>query len=151
MKIKTKYFDEIDVDEKDMITFENGIPGFWEETRFVILPFTDDGLFEIMQSVATPELAFVITDPFFFFKDYAFDLDDGVAEQLGIVRPEDVKVSVILTIREPFENTTANLQAPVVINRKNRKAKQVVLNNVPYTTKHPLFPKKGADAGRGVK
>lgn len=139
MEIETKYFGKKTINKSDIITFENGIPGFLDEKEFVLIPFTDDGVYEMMQSVQTPELAFIVTNPFYFFHDYEFDLEDNVVEQLEIEKAEDIKVIVILTIQDPFNNTTANLQAPVIINTKNNKAKQVILNNESYTTKHRLF------------
>lgn len=144
MKISTKYFGEITINEEEILTFESGIPGFLDEKQFIIQMLTDDGLYSVLQSVTTPELAFVITDPFFFFKDYDFHLDDAVVEQLGIEKPTDVRVVNILTLQDPFEKTTINLQAPVIINTKNNKAKQVILNDEKYTIKQPLFHKSPA-------
>lgn len=141
MKIKTKYHGEITIDERQIIHFENGLPGFLEEKQFVILPLTDDQIYLILQSIQTPEIAFVITNPFFFYKDYEFKLEDGVVEQLEIKEPGDVQVFNILTIYDPFEKTTINLQAPIVINIKNNRAKQVILNYDHYTTREPLFQK----------
>jgi len=139
MEIDTLYFGSKHVNENEIVTFENGIPGFLVEKKFVLLPFTDDGMYQIMQSVQTKELAFVVTNPFLFFKDYEFELEDSTIEQLQINDKVDIIVFSILTIQDPFTETTANLQAPVIINRKNQKGKQVILNNVPYMTKHKLF------------
>lgn len=141
MKIKTKYHGEITIDERQIIHFENGLPGFLEEKQFIILPLTDNQIYLILQSIQTPEIAFVITNPFFFYKDYEFKLEDGVVEQLEIKEPGDVQVFNILTIYDPFEKTTINLQAPIVINIKNNRAKQVILNYDHYTTREPLFQK----------
>lgn len=146
MNIQTKYFNQITIDEKDILHFENGIPGFLDEKKFILLPLTDDKIYLILQSITTPELAFVVTEPFLFFKDYDFNLEDSVIEQLNIQDPADVRVLNILTLQDPFEKTTVNLQAPIIINRKNNKAKQVILNNTSYTTKHKLFNEPPAQA-----
>lgn len=139
MNIHTKYHGEITIEESDIIQFENGIPGFLHEQEFIILPLTEDGIYSVMQSVRTSQLAFVITNPFIFYKDYDFTLEDVIVKQLGIEAITDVKVFNILTLQEPFEKTTVNLQAPIIINTKNNQAKQVILNNESYKTKHPLF------------
>lgn len=144
MNIQTKYHGDITVTDEDILFFENGIPGFLDEHQFIILPLTDDGIYSVMQSVQTAELAFVIADPFIFYKDYDFNLENAVVNQLNIKEPVDVKVYNILTLHDPFEETTINLQAPVIINTKNNQAKQVILNNESYTTKHPLFTKSHA-------
>lgn len=141
MKIQTKYHGEITIEETQIVHFENGLPGFFEENEFVILPLTEEQVYFILQSVNTPELAFVITNPFLFYKDYEFKLEDGVIEKLGIKQAEDVQIFNILTIQDPFEKTTINLQAPIVINIQNKRAKQVFLNHESYTTREPLFQK----------
>jgi flagellar assembly factor FliW len=139
MKIQTKYHGNIEINKEGILHFENGIPGFLEENEFIVLDLPDNDVFFILQSVQTSEIGFVIINPFSFFKDYEFKLDDSLLMQLGLENEEDVQVFVILTVQEPFEKTTANLQGPVVINRKNNKAKQVILNDSIYTTKHPVF------------
>lgn len=139
MEIDTLYFGTKQIQEDDIVTFEYGIPGFQDERKFVFLPFTEDNIYQIMQSVQTKELAFVVTNPFIFFKDYEFDLDDSTINQLDIQEKVDLTIYSILTVQDPFIETTANLQAPVIINQKNNKAKQLILSNVPYKTKHRLF------------
>lgn len=138
MKIETRYFGEMELDESSVLQFAHGIPGFPEEKKFVLLNIPDNPAFQILQSVQNKNLAFVVTNPHLFYKDYAFDLDDGTVAQLDIQKPEDVAVYGILTLQEPFEQSTINLQAPVVIHTKNRQAKQVVLNTKDYHTRHPI-------------
>src|SRR3954447_20365214 len=122
MNIKTKYHDEITINEEDIIHFEKGIPGFPSETKFVQIPLTEDGLFQVLQSISSPDIGFITTDPFFFKKDYDFSIEDSVVESLEFQNEKDVKVIVIITAQEPFNYSTANLQAPVIINMVNRKA-----------------------------
>ena len=141
MKIQTKYHGDIEVEQKDILHFEKGIPGFLHEKRFTLLALPDQALFTIMQSVETPELAFVLTSPFSFIDKYEFILDDNTIEQLSIFNQEDISVLTIVTIQEPFEKTTANLQAPIILNVKNNKAKQVILNDSEYQIRYPLFEK----------
>ncbi|KYD09174.1 flagellar assembly protein FliW [Heyndrickxia sporothermodurans] len=139
MKIETKYHGETEINEKDVLHFEKGIPGFPEEYKFILLPLPDQALFTIMQSLQTAGLAFVLTSPFNFIDKYEFSLDESTMEQLSIESQEDISVFTIVTVQDPFEKTTANLQAPIVLNIKNNKAKQVILNDSPYKIKHPLF------------
>ncbi|WP_307892639.1 flagellar assembly protein FliW [Bacillus swezeyi] len=138
MIIKTKYHGETQIQEEQMIVFENGLPGFTDEQKFVILPLSEDSPFVVLQSAQTEELAFIVASPFIFFKDYGFDLDETTVELLEIESGEDVEVMAILTIEEPFEKSTANLIAPIVVNRKKMLAKQVTLHDSPYQTKHPI-------------
>ncbi len=67
MKISTSYHGDIEIDNQQTLTFNQGIPGFLEETEFVILPLPEAEAFQVLQSIQTKELAFIITDPFQFF------------------------------------------------------------------------------------
>jgi flagellar assembly factor FliW len=143
MKIATKYHGDIEIHEQNIVRFEQGIPGFLEEKLFVLLPL-EDTPFIILQSVNTPALGFVLIEPFSYFPTYEIDLDDNTLEQLQITGEQDVALYVILTVADPFDDTTANLQAPIVINVNKRLGKQVILTNTDYKTKHRLFPEKVA-------
>nr|WP_144921548.1 flagellar assembly protein FliW [Paenibacillus bovis] len=145
MKIQTKYHGEVEIVEDTILIFEKGIPGFPDEKKFTLLPLPDLTNMSVMQSVTTPALALVVADPYTLFSPYEFALDDNTVEELEIAGPEDVSALVILTVQDPFEKSTANLQAPIVMNMKKNKGKQVILNNENYKTKQPLFgqPVKG--------
>ncbi|MCU7741728.1 flagellar assembly protein FliW [Priestia megaterium] len=139
MKISTSYHGDIEIDNQQTLTFNQGIPGFLEETEFVILPLPEAEAFQVLQSIQTKELAFIITDPFQFFLDYDFQLEPQEIEKLQLQQTEDAAVYVLLTMSDSVENITANLQAPVIINTKQQLAKQVILMNTAYETKHRLF------------
>ncbi|ADE72088.1 MULTISPECIES: flagellar assembly protein FliW [Priestia] len=139
MKISTSYHGDIEIDNQQTLTFNQGIPGFLEETEFVILPLPEAEAFQVLQSIQTKELAFIITDPFQFFLDYDFQLELQEIEKLQLQQAEDAAVYVLLTMSDSVEKITANLQAPVIINTKQQLAKQVILMNTAYETKHRLF------------
>jgi flagellar assembly factor FliW len=141
MKLNSKYHNEVEVKDEEVLHFDKGIPGFPEERKFVILPLNEDGSFSVLQSVESAGLALVIASPFDFFKDYDFQLEDPVVQELGLESENDVVVYTILTVEDPFEKTTANLQAPIIINKANNKAKQIILVEEGYKTKHNLFGK----------
>ncbi|WP_419882282.1 flagellar assembly protein FliW [Peribacillus sp. B-H-3] len=138
MNITTKFHGEQEIKKDDILTFETGIPGFLEEKKFCILPL-EDSPFYVLQSTKSKNTAFIMADPFTFFKEYEFDLADEVMENLEIQSNEHVAVFVILTIREPFNETTANLQAPIIINTKGLLGKQYIINRGAYTTRHKII------------
>ncbi|WP_416729629.1 flagellar assembly protein FliW [Fictibacillus sp. JL2B1089] len=138
MILHTKFEETIEISEKDILHFEHGLPGFEDEKQFVLLPM-EGTPFSTLQSVSTRDLAFFTTNPFLFFKNYDFELVESVQKQLKIKEESDVLVQVILTIQEPLEKSTGNLQAPVVINVKENLAKQVVLTDNKYRTRHELL------------
>lgn len=148
MKINTKYHGEIEIDDKVIVKFEEGIPSFEDEKQFVVLPLEEDSPFLILQSMTTSSLGFVIINPFEYFADYTIDVSESTVQKLKIENEECVAIYTILTVQEPFENTTANLSGPIVINAKEQLGKQVILNNDKYTTQHriiisPATPSKG--------
>ncbi|MGM0754081.1 MAG: flagellar assembly protein FliW [Bacillota bacterium] len=147
MNIDTKYHGAIDIHSEEVLIFDHGIPGFGEEKQFILLPLPENEWFHILQSVATPQLGFVVTDPFVFFKEYDFELDQASVELLENPSEKEVQVLSILTVRETLHESTANLQAPIIINLANRKGKQVILNNTDYQTKHQIFAQPAGKKG----
>ena len=139
MKINTKFAGEVEITEDDIIHFEKGIPAFENEKQFVIIPMGEDAPFFLLQSVQTVEVAFIIVNPFQFFFDYEVKLTDAIISELGIEKEEDVAIYCILTVREPFSETTMNLQAPLVINTKNRKGKQHIILDADYPTRQKFL------------
>ncbi|WP_051189196.1 flagellar assembly protein FliW [Halalkalibacillus halophilus] len=138
MKINTIYFGEVEIEEEQIITFESGLPGFQAEKQFVLLDLENNPAFKVLQSTQTTELAFVVTNPFLIYSDYEFKLDEATVEQLNVEKPEHILAWTIVTLKEPFESSTLNLQAPVVINLNNNHGKQILLNNEKYHTKHSI-------------
>ena len=147
-KIYTSRFGEIEVDEKKIIRFKDGIPAFEDEHEFVILPYEEESPYYFMQSLSSPDLAFLLTIPFLFFNDYTFELDDETVNELGIEDSENVFYYSMVTIPNgSIRYMTANLLAPIVLNGANMQAKQVVLEKSNYTTKHRLFPESAKKEG----
>ena len=140
-KFMTSRFGEIEAEEDKIIHFAEGLPAFEDERDFLIIPYEEGSPYMFLQSLQTPDLAFLMTVPFIFFPDYEFTIEDDVEQELALTSPEDVLIYTILTLSgQDIRDLTANLMAPVVINAKTRKAKQVVLDKGSYTTKHRLFP-----------
>ncbi|WP_100332367.1 flagellar assembly protein FliW [Bacillus xiapuensis] len=140
MIIDTKYHGQINISQKDIWTFRQGLPGFAGEKQFTLLAFPDNGVFFVLQSTNTPSLGFIVANPFSFFPDYDIQLEDSAVAALQLEKAEQAAVYTILTVHDPFEQTTANLQAPVIVNTASNQAKQVILNDRRYQTRHPLFP-----------
>ena len=140
-KADTLRFGPIEVEDEKVIHFPEGIPAFEQEHEFVLIPYDEESPYVFLQSLQTPDLAFLMTMPFIFFPDYEFELDDENQQKLGLERQEDMLLYVLLTIPQGrVQDMTANLMAPLVINAANQQARQLVLEHSPYQTKHRLFP-----------
>ncbi|WP_177505827.1 flagellar assembly protein FliW [Anaerosinus sp.] len=144
----TTRFGKIEVGETDIIKFVEGIPGFPEEKEFVMIPFGENEPFVFMQSLREPDLAFLLTDPFLFFKEYEFVLSDELLEELEIREQSDFNIYCILSIPDKkVKNTTANLAAPLIVQNHTKQAIQLILEKTTYTTRHRLFQEESAERG----
>ncbi len=140
MVVQSTRFGPLEVGDQDIISFPQGLPGFEDEKAFVYLPYGPDSPFAFLQSVGEPALTFFIAEPFPFFTDYEFELSDDRAKEIGITADSPFQVFCIVTVPDNLEEMTANLLAPLVVNWKERRAIQTVLDNKGYTTRHRLFP-----------
>ena len=115
------------------------LPGFPEARTFELEPVEDQGgALSILRSTDQPGLEFVVALPEAFFPDYAPELDDTTVERLAVTSAEDVLVLVILTVAERIEHTTANLLAPVIVNRHTGQAVQALLVSLGYDIRTPI-------------
>ncbi|MBN6206874.1 flagellar assembly protein FliW [Ralstonia pickettii] len=145
MKLQTKYHGEVEVQETKIIHFPKGLPGFPDETDFIILDLPDNTAFQLLQSTKTSALAFVITNPYLFYQDYTLRLNDDLIELLEIKTQEDVAVYSIVTLKNPFLKSTINLRAPIIINSSLLLGKQYILNDSNYSSRAPLTPEEKGD------
>lgn len=140
MKLNTHHFGEIEVNESDTIDFQESLLGFEDMKRFVVIDNPDpENPFKWLQSVDEPSLAFVITNPFLFINNYEFDIPKKAVKDLELEKHEDVIIYSIVVIPEDIKDMTLNLKGPIIVNIKNNKARQIVLQNDEYTLKYKLF------------
>ena len=78
MKIKTRKFGEIEIDEKKILSMPKGLPGFPGFERFVLIEDPESAPFCWFQSLEEPNLALVIINPFLFKPDYEIDLKEFI-------------------------------------------------------------------------
>ena len=144
MQIKSTRFGEFEVSEELIVQFPEGLPGFEDQKQFAFLPYTvdeDNSPFAYMQSVQDPDLTLLLADPFLFFKHYSLNLNDEDAAQLGLSDSEETAgVYGVVAVPEKIDQMTVNLVAPIVVNWKEQKGMQIILDRSPYSTKHRLFP-----------
>lgn len=122
------------------LNFAAGIPGFPELRQFALVWWGDeDGPFSILTSLEETSLEFLVVPPHTFFPDYAPEVDDDTAERLGLETADDAILMVIVTVGDDPGSATANLLAPIVVNRHTREAAQIVLDDGEQPLRAPLF------------
>lgn len=146
MLIKTVNFGDLEIPEDGVVEFSEGLPGFPRIHRFAVLEFEDVKPFQYLQALGDPPIALLIIDPFLVDANYAFQLSSMDMEEIQVTKSEDLTVYAVASIPENPEDATVNLMAPIVINEKVRKGKQVILADTKYSLKHPLL-KRAGDAG----
>jgi flagellar assembly factor FliW len=121
------------------ITFRDGMPGFEDKHQFK-LEFPEEGSpLCRLQSVEDEGLAFILADPFVFYPSYEFQLPESAIAELEIQSLADILVMVVVNVRDELTTAMANLVAPIVIHMGRGQAKQVILTNTEYLTRHPLL------------
>ena len=123
------------------ISFAAGLPGFPDAHRFALVYWGDDDEtpFSILTCLDEPDLEFLVVPPVVFFPDYAPEIDDATAERLGITAADDALLLVIVNIGDDPSTATANLLAPIVVNRHTREAVQAVLSDADHDLRAPLL------------
>ena len=104
--------------DKIELEFPNGLLGF-ENCNHFMLEKSEYEPFYWLSSEDDKNLSFLVLDPFICFHDYEVDVEDSVLSQIDIKSPDDVLVLTIITIPGNGKNITANLEGPIMINKKN--------------------------------
>ena len=117
----------------------DGLLGFEELKRYVIVEEETALPFRWLVSQDQPEIMFVIVDPVLIYgTDYAVSLAESDRDVLDLGAEDEVQTWVLVSPAEGPERFTANLKGPVVFNTRNRVAKQVVVYNPAYAFRHPI-------------
>ncbi|MBN2582945.1 MAG: flagellar assembly protein FliW [Planctomycetes bacterium] len=136
MKVRTTRFDELEIDDRQVIDFPLGILGFPEFRRWILLQASAESVFFWLQSGDAPDLAFIVVQPQLFFKDYQVRAQ---AEELRVIDLDDAGDGEVFVICNHVGNAiTVNLQGPLIFNARTRQARQVVLCDRHLTTRHEL-------------
>ncbi len=138
-KFITSRFGEVEVNPSEVIFMPEGLLGFNQYRDYILLEDQQQAPFLWLQSVEEPDLAFVVVDPFLFFPGYQVQVKP---QELASIQLDDVanaKILSIVTVPADPMDLTANLRGPLVFNVEKKMAKQLVLIDDRYTTKHYLL------------
>jgi flagellar assembly factor FliW len=139
MQVQTTRFGTIKVSESDVVAFNDGLLGFTELHKFVLLDDPNDEIFAWLQSCDNPGIAFPILEPELFIENFNPTITKGDLQAIGLASKEGMRLFTIITIPEDVTQMTANLKAPVAINIAKKTAKQVVVQENDYQIKFPIF------------
>ncbi|MEW6243577.1 MAG: flagellar assembly protein FliW [Bacillota bacterium] len=151
MEIETTRFGVIQYREEDVLTFPDGLLGFPNSRRYIIIDVGGSVAFKWMQSLDQPELAFIVVRPGYFRTDYNPHISDDDRKALQLDSQDEIACFAIVSVPRDPERMTANLRGPLVVNLSKRIGRQVVLTDERYTTRHPIIDEYRALASRSVQ
>jgi len=133
------FFDELVFSQDDIITFPDGIPGFEKHKPFVIVETPQFDPFAWLVCVDGSRLRFAVINPLIFVPDYSPKLPKSLFTESDIGgNPSDLVLYTIVTLRENPLESTANLAAPIFINKVKKKGTQIITDDERYNTQEPL-------------
>jgi len=144
VKVATKAYGLIDVNEHQRITFPQGLLGFETFKNYVLLD-AERQPFYWLQSLDVEQVAFILINPFLFRPDFEMNIDNEDLLPIGITDPGKALIFSIVTIPMDGSPMTANLQGPLVINRDSRLGIQAVLTDPRWRTKHDIIAELSAE------
>lgn len=142
MKINTRIFGEIEIEDEKVIAFENGIIGFPDMKHFVLIHDAEKGTnagIRFLQSVEEPGFAMPVMDPLVVKPDYDPEVDDELLKAAGHITPDNILVLVTVTVPKDIKKMSVNLQGPIVINVEEHKACQIIVENGDYPVKFSIY------------
>jgi len=144
MKMKTRHFGEVEIPEDIILSFDEGIPGFPDSRRFVLIEEPDradddNNLFYWLQSVDDSDLALMLMDVVKFMPEYDPSVDLDEVKDLELVDAESYYIYNVVVVPEEIEKMSVNLKAPIIINDKLKKGKQVLSKNEDYAIRYFIY------------
>jgi len=139
MKIKTKYFDEMEVTEEQKIYFPEPLPGFEGLSDYVIIQFYQDSdSLLCLQSLDDPELAFILLNPLYIVEKYAPVLIPEDLATLEANSDTPLAYYSIAVVHDNWQDSTTNLRCPIIVNPEKMLGKQIMLDDASLSMRHPI-------------
>ena len=125
--------------EDQVIRFLGGIPGFEAARKFIILSVPQYEPFHWMECVDGVPVRFAIINPLAFRPGYQPKIRKTDLDSLNIRDPKELLLYVIVTLKQPLSESTANLMGPLFINIRERVGKQILIENDAYSLREPIL------------
>lgn len=138
--IETTRFGALEFTTEDVVEFSDGLVGFPDVKRFVLIQHKEGSPYRWLQSLDLGDLAFLVVDPSVYVSEYAPDMPRSFADSLQMQEDTPRLVYTIVTIpRGRPEEMTLNLAGPIVINLATQRAAQIVLEDDRFPIRFSVF------------
>ncbi len=132
MRVETRLFGEIDIEDNKIITFPNGLVGFPDMKKFTIIYDEEkpgkNGIIWF-QSLDEPQFAMPVMEPNAVVPDYNPTVNDELLTPLGKLTEDNLYVLVSVTVPKDITKMSVNLKGPIVINTDTLLANQIVVED----------------------
>lgn len=129
--------------ESEIIEFPWGLPGFPNQQRWLALTVDTQPSFVWLQSLDDVKVALPCADPYHIFEQYEPVLPAYAAAALEIEHPGDFTILCVVVVSEGAAEMSMNLLAPIVVNLRTRRGRQIMLENSRYSVREAI-PRKDA-------
>ncbi|MCC5814307.1 MAG: flagellar assembly protein FliW [Leptospira sp.] len=135
VELLSKPFGKIQIQPEQILEFPDGLLGFENFKEFALIEESEDSPFKWLQSVQEKSLAFIVIQPELFLDEYKPLIPDDELSEIDLESVNDALKFVIVTIpNDNPQEMTANLQGPILINKKKHIAKQLISRD----DRHPV-------------
>lgn len=125
--------------DEDVILFDEGLVGFASCKRFVLTENETLSPFRVLRCADQPEIGFLVLDPRTVVKNYNRSIPAESWRSIGVTEAADQLSLVVAIIGDTPQDSTANLQAPLLINYKEMMGRQLILTGSRYSVTQPLL------------
>lgn len=136
IKIETTRFGRLEAAPETFLSFSDGLYGFPEARKFLLIETDNAPDFRWLQSVERPDLAFLVTDPELFYPGYA----ELAGREHPVLRAlaADYQLLAIVTVDRATRGVSVNLAAPLAVHAGDRTGCQLILAREGLGTSHDL-------------
>ncbi|HOV92972.1 MAG TPA: flagellar assembly protein FliW [Candidatus Kapabacteria bacterium] len=132
IRISTKQFGDLEIDASSIYNFKDGLYGFEDLHRFIIINEEETEPFKWLLSIDDPTIGFPILSPYYLDADYT------VMREMD---PQRYVIFLIITLQDQNGNITANMKAPIIFDVVNLSGEQIIIPMEKYTTDYIINKK----------
>ena len=149
LRFHSSRFGDLEIPESKTIQAPEGIIGFPDITRYVLLdPSAGQSLFLWLQAVDDPNLAFILANPLDFIPGYTLETSEPDLMRINISEKSHPALFVIVTVpQNDPDKISANLLAPILYFEDENSIYQVVLESGNWPLRQPLLADDDLDSG----
>jgi flagellar assembly factor FliW len=132
--------------EEDVIRFENGLAGYEDCRRFILVESENLAPLFILQNLERPEVAFLVVDSKAVVSDYNQAIPAEAWSAAGVTAGTPRLSLVVLALGATPQDSTVNLRAPLIVNYENMTGLHVTLTDSRLSVTHPILGRQADDS-----